>query len=48
MIEGLLFEIVATVDSIHDLQRAVGLDLSGSRIQPLHEAVGFLREANPQ
>jgi len=43
-----LLEIVATVDSIDDLHCVVGLDLLGSRIQPLHEAVRFLRETDPQ
>src|SRR5262245_9906923 len=48
VIEGLLREIVPAVDAVNDLQCGAGINLSGTRLQPSHEFVGFLRESDPE
>src|SRR5262249_37917467 len=41
----LLFrEILAAIDTVHDLERAVGLELLATSLYPLHERRGFFGE----
>src|SRR5437762_9225273 len=43
--QGLLGEPVATVDPVHDLEGAVGLELLAARLHPAHEGGRLLGEA---
>jgi hypothetical protein len=45
--EALLGSIVAAVDAVHDLQRAVGLELAAASLDPAHERRRLVGEAEP-
>ena len=42
VVERLLGELVAPVDPVHDLERAVRVELGAARLDPAHERAGFL------
>src|SRR5262245_62211 len=46
MIEGLLLEVVAAIDSIKNLQCARSLDFTGARFQPFHEGLCLVSESD--
>ena len=48
VIQRVLFEVVATVDAVHDFQGAVFFTLRAPCFQPFHETPGFFGEADSE
>src|SRR5215208_2374245 len=48
MIQSLLCQVGASIDAVHQLQRAVWISVVGAVLEPAHERFGLLGEADAQ